>query len=52
MAVDRGMDKENVVYTPNGILLSQLSKKCPFTTTCGPRDYHKREASQTKTNRI
>ena len=35
MSIDRGMDKEDVVYIYNGILFSQKKNKImPFTATC------------------
>ena len=52
MSINREMDEENVLYTHNGILLSQLSKKCPLQQLVDLGILILSEASQTKTNII
>ena len=52
MSINREMDEENVLYTHNGILLSQLSKKCPLQQLVDLGIIILSEASQTKTNII
>ena len=54
MSINRGTDKENVVYIHNGILLSH--KKGWNNAICsnmdGPRDYIPREVSQTEKDKM
>ena len=52
MPSNREMDGESAVYTHNGILLSQLSKKCPLQQLVDLGIIILSEASQTKTNII
>ena len=54
MSIDRGMNKEDVVYIYNGILLSHKKKeKIPFAATWTDLEIIiLSEVSQTKTNTI
>ena len=53
MSIDRGMDKENVVHTYNGILLSYKKERnnAICSNVDGFRDYHTKW-SESKTNMI
>ena len=53
MSIDRGMNKEDVVYIYNGILLSHKKDKIPFAATWTDLEIIiLSEVSQTKTNTI